>query len=145
MGFHNAHTAGEMIERIDGDVDALSNFFSQFVISLLTNVVLLLGVLIAVSFADWHAGFVLTAFALTALLALIRLRRYANPLYLFWSYAELLSQPIQQIRDQLQDLQRAEACAADRCAAKRHCAKPPLVRYCNIRVLEVFCRGSVFR
>jgi ATP-binding cassette, subfamily B, bacterial len=202
MGFHKAHTTGEMIERIDGDVDALSNFFSQFIVYLLTNVVLLIGVLIAVYFADWRAGLVLTAFSLTTLLILLRLRRYANPLwvsyrqlvatfygflgehlattedmrangatgyimqrfyqllrpllrsnrrarmatslssattltifvlgsalmmglgaylwsigaitlgtvYLFWSYTDLLSQPIQQIRNQLQDLQQAEAC-----------------------------------
>ena len=32
MTFHKMHTAGEMIERIDGDVTALSNFFSQFVV-----------------------------------------------------------------------------------------------------------------
>src|ERR1700680_1441808 len=56
MGFHKARTAGEMIERIDGDVDALSNFFSQFVLFLLTNVVLMLGVLIAVYFTEWRAG-----------------------------------------------------------------------------------------
>src|SRR6266700_3256819 len=35
MSFHKARTSGELIERIDGDVDALSNFFSQFVVSLL--------------------------------------------------------------------------------------------------------------
>jgi ATP-binding cassette subfamily B protein len=202
IGFHKAHTAGELIERIDGDVDALSNFFSQFVIFLLTNMVLLIGVLIAVYFADWRAGLVLTVFALATLLALMRIRRYANPLwvtyrqivatffgflgehlaatedlrangatgyvmqrfyrllrpylrsfrraemasaysaattltifvlgsalmtglgaylwsigavtigtvYLFWQYTAMLSQPIQQIRDQLQDLQQAEAC-----------------------------------
>jgi ABC-type multidrug transport system fused ATPase/permease subunit len=28
MAFHNERTPGEMIERIDGDVTALSNFFS---------------------------------------------------------------------------------------------------------------------
>lgn len=28
MAFHKAHTSGELIERIDGDVNALSNFFS---------------------------------------------------------------------------------------------------------------------
>src|SRR5437588_6100811 len=81
MGFHKARTAGEMIERIDGDVDALSNFFSQFVIFLLSNVILLVGVLIAVYFADWRAGLVLTAFSLATLLILLRLRHYANPLW----------------------------------------------------------------
>ena len=39
MGFHKGRTSGEMIERIDGDVDDLSNFFSQFVVSVLTNAV----------------------------------------------------------------------------------------------------------
>lgn len=89
MGFHKAHTTGEMIERIDGDVDALSNFFSQFIVYLLTNVVLLIGVLIAVYFADWRAGLVLTAFSLTTLLILLRLRRYANPLWV--SYRQLVA------------------------------------------------------
>src|SRR5205823_934138 len=28
MAFHKTHTPGELIERIDGDVDTLSNFFS---------------------------------------------------------------------------------------------------------------------
>ena len=32
MSFHSAHTPGEMIERIDGDVMSLSNFFSQFIL-----------------------------------------------------------------------------------------------------------------
>ena len=45
MSFHKARTAGEMIERIDGDVDMLSNFFSLFVINLLTSALLLLGIL----------------------------------------------------------------------------------------------------
>ena len=40
MGFHKEHTPGEMIERIDGDVTALSNFFSAFVIRVVANVLL---------------------------------------------------------------------------------------------------------
>jgi ATP-binding cassette subfamily B protein/ATP-binding cassette subfamily C protein len=41
MTFHNARTPGELIERIDADVTALSNFFSQFVIRVLGNLLLL--------------------------------------------------------------------------------------------------------
>ena len=37
MSFHNAHTPGEMIERVDGDVNALSNFFSLLGFQLLGN------------------------------------------------------------------------------------------------------------
>src|SRR6202521_3133285 len=89
MGFHKARTAGEMIERIDGDVDALSNFFSQFVLFLLTNVVLMVGVLIAVYFTEWRAGLVLTVFSLATLLILLRIRHYANPLWV--SYRQLVA------------------------------------------------------
>ena len=32
LSFHNSHTPGELIQRIDEDVNRLSNFFSQFVI-----------------------------------------------------------------------------------------------------------------
>ena len=36
MSFHTARTPGELIERIDGDVTALSNFFSQFSVQVLS-------------------------------------------------------------------------------------------------------------
>jgi len=37
MSFHKARTPGELIERVDGDVTDLRNFFSQMVIRLLGN------------------------------------------------------------------------------------------------------------
>ena len=40
MSFHKAHTPGELIERIDGDVNALAHFFSELAIRLLTNGIL---------------------------------------------------------------------------------------------------------
>src|SRR5205085_479794 len=46
LSFHKARTPGELIERIDGDVNALSSFFAQFIIHVLSNGVLLVGVLI---------------------------------------------------------------------------------------------------
>ena len=46
MGFHNEHTPGELIERIDGDVQELSNFFSQLVIRVVGNMLLLVGILV---------------------------------------------------------------------------------------------------
>src|SRR5690348_3934364 len=199
------------ITLVDESVSVATTYLSESVAwtatnqmrtDLLTNVVLLVGVLIAVYFADWRAGLVLTIFSVATLLILLRLRRYAIPLagdyrqqvatfygflgehvagtedmrangatgyilrrfysllrpllrsnrrsrmagafsgattltmfvlgsalmmglgaylwsigaitlgtvYLFWSYTDLLSQPIQQIRNQLQDLQQAEAC-----------------------------------
>ena len=43
MSFHQAHTPGALIERIDGDADTLANFFSQIIIYLVGNALLLLG------------------------------------------------------------------------------------------------------
>src|SRR5262249_41934396 len=56
LGFHHAHTPGELIERVDGDVTALSNFFSRFVIQVLGNAVLLVGILILLVLLDPRIG-----------------------------------------------------------------------------------------
>ena len=79
MSFHSAHTPGEMIERIDGDVTTLSNFFSQFVIQVVGNALLLIGVLVFLFREDWRVGLTLTGFSLVALLVLTRFRNIAVP------------------------------------------------------------------
>ncbi|MBW4556442.1 MAG: ABC transporter ATP-binding protein/permease [Trichormus sp. ATA11-4-KO1] len=79
LSFHQSRTPGELIERIDGDVNALSRFFSQFTIDILGNVILLVGILIVLFYEDWRAGLSLTIFSLLALSALIQLRSYAVP------------------------------------------------------------------
>ena len=81
MGFHKECTPGEMIERIDGDVDDLSNFFSQFVVSLLTNALLLVGILILFFTISWLVGIVMSVFSLIVLLILMRMRRRITPLW----------------------------------------------------------------
>ena len=75
--FHNKHTPGEMIERLEGDVTALSNFFSQFVVQVLGNAVLMLGVLALLFREDWRIGLALGGFALITLLAMGGLRNIA--------------------------------------------------------------------
>lgn len=79
MTFHNQHTPGEMIERVDSDVTSLSNFFSQFTIQLLGNALLLVAILALLWAEDWRVGLVLTVFAVTAMLVLGRLRNIAVP------------------------------------------------------------------
>ncbi|MCP4514505.1 MAG: ABC transporter ATP-binding protein, partial [Delftia sp.] len=56
MSFHNDSSPGELIERIDGDVEQLSTFFSQLVIRVLGNLVLLVGVLFVLFLEDWRVG-----------------------------------------------------------------------------------------
>jgi ATP-binding cassette subfamily B protein len=66
LTFHKARTGGELIERIDGDVTALAAFFSRFVVNVLGNALLLIGILVVVAREDLRAGLALTAFALVA-------------------------------------------------------------------------------
>jgi ATP-binding cassette subfamily B protein len=81
LPFHNAKTPGEMIDRVDGDVTQLSGFFSQFVIRVLGNIVLLAGILVLLYRADWRVGLVYTIFTAATLLILRRLMETAVPLF----------------------------------------------------------------
>ena len=79
MGFHNEHTPGELIERIDGDVTEMANFFSLFTITIAGNSLLLVGILAALFREDWRVGVAFSIFAVVTLLVLIRLRNLAVP------------------------------------------------------------------
>ena len=79
MYFHKAHKPGELIERIDGDVTALSNFFSQFFIQVVGNGLLLVGVLALLVREDWRVGITVGFFSVGALVVLARLRNVAVP------------------------------------------------------------------
>src|SRR5581483_5079770 len=70
--FRSEHGAGELIERIDGDVSAIADFFSRFVLQVLGSAVFLVGVLALLFVADWRVGGLLTAFALGALVYMTR-------------------------------------------------------------------------
>jgi len=74
MAYHKERTPGEMIERIDGDVTALSNFFSQFSVRVFGAVLLLLGALVMFWIEDWRVGAAVTAFAVFTMFALLRVR-----------------------------------------------------------------------
>lgn len=79
MSFHNRTTPGELIERIETDVTALANFFSQFTIRIFGNLILLIGVLVVLYWEDWRIGLAFTAFALITLFILNKLRSIAIP------------------------------------------------------------------
>ncbi|MGH2494970.1 MAG: ABC transporter ATP-binding protein [Ktedonobacteraceae bacterium] len=77
MSFHKTHTPGELIERIDSDVTALANFFSQFIIQVLGNALLIGGVLLLLWREDWHVGLVLTLFSILTFVTLRLLQNIA--------------------------------------------------------------------
>jgi ATP-binding cassette, subfamily B, bacterial len=70
--FHAEHGAGELIERIDGDVSAIAGFFSRFVVHVLSNALFMVGVLALLFREDWRVGGLLTLFALGALVYMTR-------------------------------------------------------------------------
>jgi ATP-binding cassette subfamily B protein len=70
MSFHNVHTPGKLIERVDGDVMALGNFFSQMMVRLLGNGILALGFLLLLFKEDWRFGLVGAAHALLTMILL---------------------------------------------------------------------------
>ncbi len=79
MGFHKNQTPGALIERVDGDVGTLANFFARFVTELLANFLLVIGILIVFYTIDWRVGLAETIFALLTLFVIIRLRNIAVP------------------------------------------------------------------
>jgi ABC-type multidrug transport system fused ATPase/permease subunit len=77
MGFHNETTPGEMIERVDGDVTAISEFISRFLVRLVAAGVLLTGVIVVCWFETPAMGVTITLYVIAVLLLLVRLRRVA--------------------------------------------------------------------
>jgi ATP-binding cassette subfamily B protein len=81
MSFHKAHTPGELIERVDGDVTELGNFFSQMIIRFVANGLLVLGILALVIREDWRIGLV---GAVYVVLVVTLLRRVQEPASEAW-------------------------------------------------------------
>ncbi len=79
MRFHNDHTPGELIERIDGDVTELATFFSQFALNLVANGLLLIGILAALFIEDWRAGLAFTVYSVATVVILGKVRNIAVP------------------------------------------------------------------
>ena len=66
MSFHKTQTSGSLIERVDGDVNALANFFSSFIIHLFGNLLLMIGILALLYRENFWIGFVMTVFVVGA-------------------------------------------------------------------------------
>jgi ABC-type multidrug transport system fused ATPase/permease subunit len=81
MSFHHEHTPGEMVERVDGDTTALSNFFSEFILQVIGSLIFLAGVLVLVAREDWRIGVALTVFVIIAMWVYNLTRTIAVPIY----------------------------------------------------------------
>ena len=81
MSFHTTRLPGELMERIDGDAMTLSHFFSQFVVRIVGNGVLMVGVLALTFTVDWRLGLVLCCFVLLTLAVVKALQGLGVPYF----------------------------------------------------------------
>lgn len=81
LSFHKKHTAGSIIERVDGDINALGNFFSSFIILLGGNLVLMVGILVLLFRENLLIGASMTVFVLFAMAVIQAIKKRAAPLW----------------------------------------------------------------
>lgn len=81
LSFHKAHTPGELIERIDGDVGTLSNFFSRLIVQLCSSLLLLLGIIGIFFRIDWRAGLGASLYTIIFFVILMTMRKRLVPLW----------------------------------------------------------------
>jgi ATP-binding cassette subfamily B protein len=79
MSFHKKYKPGELIERVDGDVNQLANFFSQLVVRLGGNMLLVAGILTVLWWQDWRIGLSIAGVAVVGVLALNWLNKRTVP------------------------------------------------------------------
>jgi ABC-type multidrug transport system fused ATPase/permease subunit len=79
LAFHHARTPGELIERVDGDVSTLAGFFSRFVVVVLGNAVLLLGIVALVLREDVRMGLLFLTFSAASVGVAIWVRGVVAP------------------------------------------------------------------
>ncbi|WP_336779441.1 ABC transporter ATP-binding protein [Paenibacillus illinoisensis] len=75
--FHTQFSPGELIERVDGDINELSNFFSQFFLRVIGNTLFILGVVVVFFLTDWRLGFALAIFCIFSFVIISLMRNFA--------------------------------------------------------------------
>lgn len=79
LSWHGEHSAGEVIERVDGDIEAVTKFASTAVLQVIGNAAVLVAVGAVALAVEWRAGLVLLATVGVALTVLVRVRSVAVP------------------------------------------------------------------
>jgi ATP-binding cassette subfamily B protein len=74
QAWHGRHSPGQLIERIDGDVEAMVVFFSGIAIQIAGNVALIAGMLIVATAIDPWSGLTLAVTAFAGAAVMVRLR-----------------------------------------------------------------------
>jgi ABC-type multidrug transport system fused ATPase/permease subunit len=78
LPFHKTHTPGELIQRIDGDVNGVAAFFSHFAPQVLGNALLVAGILGFLFAANWRVGLGLSLYVVLTVWILGYVQRFAT-------------------------------------------------------------------
>ncbi|WP_372009742.1 ABC transporter ATP-binding protein [Paenibacillus chitinolyticus] len=79
IAFFHHYSPGELLDRVDGAVNGLAEFFYKFVVRFTNNLVLLVVTLIVLYNIHWSIGAVMTLFVAGSALVYYLLRDYALP------------------------------------------------------------------
>ncbi len=74
QAWHARHSPGQLIERIDGDVESMALFFADIAVRATGNAVLIVGMLVVATVIDPWTGAALTATAAVGAAVMVRLR-----------------------------------------------------------------------
>ena len=66
LAFHHTKTPGELVERVDGDLTAVSDHLANFAVTLMSVIFTLGGMVIVVSVIDWRIGLALLGYIAVA-------------------------------------------------------------------------------
>jgi ABC-type multidrug transport system fused ATPase/permease subunit len=78
LTFHESRSPGELIERIDGDVNEVAEFFSSLIVHLVGSALLVLGILAALAVLDWRIGLTFAAVTLLGFALLAKVAAVAT-------------------------------------------------------------------
>ncbi len=67
--FHRTHTPGELISRVDGDVTSVSDFLGKVLPKVAGSLLLVLGIIAALTVVDWRLGVAMLAYFALAVAA----------------------------------------------------------------------------
>jgi ATP-binding cassette subfamily B protein len=75
--FHRAHTPGELIQRVDGDVTSVSDFLSQVVPKAVGGALLISGMVAVLTVVDWRLGIGMLVYVAAVVAVLLAMRHRA--------------------------------------------------------------------
>jgi ABC-type multidrug transport system fused ATPase/permease subunit len=118
LDFHARRTPGEMIERVDGDVEALGDFLVAFLLEIVASGLLLLGTLVIVTAEDLRLGAALLVYV--ALMATLVGTTHKRSVPSLVGFREAMARHMGRIEEQLASVEDLRAAGAGDYSLRRY-------------------------